>query len=231
MLGRQLGGEVSFHNLGGISNLSYISLRGEVLAFDTGPANLWIDESVVLHTQGRLRYDRGGKLAIQGRPDATAVKKLLRHWFLLKTPPKSTGRDDFPFNTLLKTTRARGVDLIATATEFTATSIAHAYRRSILRKGRSLRAIYFCGGGAKNQTLLARIAELLPNTHVCTVDALGLKPEAIEAQGFAYFGSLVLQGRSLSGTWTGASLNAHSGSITPGENWPRLLRNLAQLKA
>lgn len=231
MLGQRLGGEVSFHNLGGISNLSYISRRGEVLAFDTGPANLWIDESVALHSKGRLQYDRGGKLAAQGVADTRAVNKLLRHWFLRRTPPKSTGRDDFPFKELLASTRARGIDLIATATEFTATSIAHAYQRAVLQSGDGLRTIYFCGGGAKNKTLLLRIAALLPNTRVCTVEDLGLKSEAIEAQGFAYFGALALQGRSFSGPWTGAKANANSGSITPGENWPRLLRRLAQFKS
>ncbi len=228
MLGARLGGEVSFHNLGGVSNLSYIGKKGEVLAFDTGPANLWIDESVRLHSGGRIHFDRGGKLASKGVPDLSAIERLMKLSYFKSSPPKSTGRDDFAFSLLKKYTKKRGVDLIATATELSAVSIADAYKNFVLTKGRELRCIYFCGGGAKNKTLLSRISSLLPGVQISTVEKLGLRSEGVEAQGFAYFGALVLQGLSLSGPWTGASPGARSGSITPGEGWSKLLRKIAQ---
>ncbi|NDD91081.1 hypothetical protein EBZ37_03230 [bacterium] len=85
----------SIHNLGGISNLTYIHDDLEIRAWDTGPANLWIDLAVQRSSSGKMLMDKGGTLARLGTPDKSTVSKLLRHPFFKKRPPKSTGRDDF----------------------------------------------------------------------------------------------------------------------------------------
>jgi anhydro-N-acetylmuramic acid kinase len=216
---------VAIHNLGGISNFSYID-RGDLkLAFDTGPANLWIDAAVTRMKGGN--FDRDGRLAARGEVDARAVRRVIKeHFFFAKKPPKSTGRDDYPFEYLLKRTRARGADLVATATAITASSIAEAYRRHVLARGWPLQRILFCGGGALNPTLLAWVQTLLPETRVSTTRDVGVDPMLVEAQGFAYFGYLSLTGLPLGGAWTGARGFGPPGQITPGENWDAVLKSL-----
>jgi anhydro-N-acetylmuramic acid kinase len=159
--------------------------------------------------------------------DEKAVQKILRLPYFKKAPPKSTGRGDFPFLLLKNATRFRGIDLIATATEVTAASIAMAYESiSLQPSGRKLQEIYFCGGGAKNTHLLSRIRALLPNLRVETTEKLGIDSQLVEAAAFAYFGYLSLLGLPLGGSWTGARKGASPGWITPGKNWPLLLKFL-----
>ena len=70
-------GRIAFHNLGGISNVTYVAPghTGNVLAFDTGPANIWIDAAVAHFTDGRQKMDEGGKIGKGGRIDIEGVKK------------------------------------------------------------------------------------------------------------------------------------------------------------
>jgi anhydro-N-acetylmuramic acid kinase len=82
---------VSIHNLGGFSNLSYFQHGKLCQAFDTGPANSWIDEACFLATQGKKTYDHKGLLASQGKVDKKLLNKLLGHSFFKKPLPKSTG--------------------------------------------------------------------------------------------------------------------------------------------
>ncbi len=221
-------GGMAIHNLGGASNLTYLGPDMTLLAFDTGPANYWIDDATLLHTANRSHFDREGQLARQGTADEAAVRRLLCLPYFAKKPPKSTGRDDFPFSLLRKTTRAHGPDLIATATEVTARSIAAAYQRFIQNRGLPIDVIYFSGGGSKNLFLLERIAALLPDIRVEVFERSDFDPQYIEAQAFGYFGWLTLSGKSLSGAWTGARPGAPPGQITPGRNWLSLLELLAK---
>ncbi|MCD6404987.1 MAG: anhydro-N-acetylmuramic acid kinase, partial [Planctomycetes bacterium] len=60
-------------NIGGIANVTF--LPGgcdpcDIIAFDTGPGNMIIDDFVRRATNGRKRFDRGGKLAASGNVDA-----------------------------------------------------------------------------------------------------------------------------------------------------------------
>src|SRR6266851_6217164 len=62
-------GRVSL-NLGGIANITVIPASAkpsQILAFDTGPANMLIDALVAHFTRGRLRFDKNAQLASQGR--------------------------------------------------------------------------------------------------------------------------------------------------------------------
>jgi anhydro-N-acetylmuramic acid kinase len=214
---------LSIHNIGGISNLTYVGPKERLLAFDTGPGNIWIDAAVERATRGKQRLDRGGRMALRGTPDWDAVKKILNRSYFGKKPPKSTGRDDFPFELLLHATRVQGPDLVATATWVTAESIARAYERQVLDAGLPLRAVFVCGGGARNETLLEALRVRLPHTSVETLAEAGIDPQFVEAQAFAYFGLLALQGLPLGGEWTGAQGFGSPARITPGENWRNLL--------
>jgi anhydro-N-acetylmuramic acid kinase len=226
----------SIHNLGGISNLTYAHRTHRVLAWDTGPANLWIDAAVAMKSSGRMKFDRGGRLAAAGSVDLSRVEKLLRDPYFDLPPPKSTGRDHFrieKLETILDDLSPE--DAAATATFATAMSIARAYKKQILERRLPLRRIFFCGGGANNPVLLGQIEDLLnPGRTQIIVDttrSLGVDPQDMEAAAFAFLTRESLAGNALGGSWTGARAFGPPGKISPAENWPLLVQKLTQFSA
>jgi anhydro-N-acetylmuramic acid kinase len=182
----------SVHNLGGISNLTYLSASGQtkdVLAFDTGPASCLIDEAVKRHFG--LEYDPNGELAAQGQVDERALFKLLEHPYFDAPPPKTTGRELFYLegvSSFVPLDHLTPHDLLATLTAFTAQSIERAYTRFILPKG--LDEIIIAGGGAQNATLMTTLRQIL-SVPVTTSREYGLSVTAREAVAFAvmaYYG-------------------------------------------
>ena len=122
-------------NIGGIANITALPANADssaVRAFDLGPGNMLIDAAVAHCTGGREHFDRGGERAAQGRVDEALLAELMRHSFLQREPPKSTGREEFGEPFLAEILR-RGTwsdsDLIATLTAFTVQSIAEGIRR------------------------------------------------------------------------------------------------------
>src|SRR2546428_7372001 len=81
-------------NLGGIANVTIIlSARAdEVIAFDTGPANMVID-GIAAAIGSTHDLDGGG--AKRGAVDERALSELLAHRYFTQRPPKSTGRELF----------------------------------------------------------------------------------------------------------------------------------------
>src|SRR5438445_1412111 len=69
-------------NIGGVANLSAIppnTSTDRVIAFDTGPGNMVIDQLVARITSGGLVYDRDGAMAPSGAIDQKLLTELLRH--------------------------------------------------------------------------------------------------------------------------------------------------------
>lgn len=217
---------VAIHNLGGISNFTYLTAQGDILACDTGPANLFIDAAAAKATRGKKSFDRDGVIAAQGRVDEKVLASLMKHPFLKKSPPKSTGRDDFTIPWFMKqTSKLRGADLVATATAFTVESITHAYEKYLLPK-HPLKSIYFTGGGTKNRTLMAWLEHHLQGVQVKTLEQAGFDPQYIEAQAFAFMGYRSLLGLPIGGPWTGVKSFGSPGWITPGKNWEQVLEKI-----
>ncbi|MBC7693404.1 MAG: anhydro-N-acetylmuramic acid kinase [Methylotenera sp.] len=223
ILGAEKGG-VAIHNIGGISNTTYIGPKNLVLAFDTGPGNLWMDAAAEIASKGKLHMDIDGLLAAQGSVDEKSLLALLKHPYFKKQPPKSTGRDDFTVEWFLAHTKAKGADLVATATALTVESIARAYEAFVLKKRLPLKNVYICGGGARNPMLLLWLNDRLPQVKFSTLEDAGLEPQFIEAQAFALYGYLSLRGQPLGGSWTGAQGFGPPGHIIPGENWDHVLK-------
>ncbi len=217
---------VAIHNLGGISNFTYLAPTGEALACDTGPANVWIDAAAEKVSGGKHKFDQDGKLASAGEVDLRALKRLLKHPFLKKPLPKSTGRDDFTIPWFFDQMQGVAKDnLVPTATAFTVESIARTYE-SFFNKKRPLSAVYFTGGGTLNPVLMSWLEQRIAPIGVHTLEEVGFDSRFIEAQAFSYLGFLSLCGHTVSGSWTGVSGFSPPGSITPGGNWLDVLNRL-----
>ncbi len=206
----------AIQNIGGIANVTYLPAGAgpaDVVAFDTGPGNMIIDELVRIVTGGRRSYDRDGRMAAAGRPLQPVLDRWLRHPFFARGLPKSAGREEFGRAFVerelprLRAASRRAEDWIATATAFTARTIAEAYRRFLPGRGgeRSRRLarrnvltpvdeVIVAGGGAANATLLAMLAAELPGTPVRTMDAVGIPIAAKEAISFAMLAAAFMDG-------------------------------------
>jgi anhydro-N-acetylmuramic acid kinase len=214
-------------NIGGIANVSYLPAGGgceEIIAFDTGPGNMVIDHLVTAITDGRKRFDRGGRIAASGDVHRQTLGRLMRARFFRCKPPKTSGRELFGrrfAEKLLKSTRAAGLndaDAVATATDFTAASIADAYRRHLPARPDE---VILCGGGARNPVLVSMLTERLGDVTVLTTDALGVDADAKEAISFALLARLsVCSKAGNSPAATGASRPVILGNITPAAGKP-----------
>jgi anhydro-N-acetylmuramic acid kinase len=179
-------------NIGGIANLTAIpsgAAPTQVKAFDTGPGNMVID-AVAERLFGKP-YDRDGRIAASGEVINPVISEILRAPFFRRKPPKTAGREEFgrEFVTafLRRCGRARKQDVVATATALTARAIADAVRRFVVRGRHQYGEFVVSGGGAKNATLLAMLAdELRPlGLRIRSSDEFGLPSEAKEAAAFA----------------------------------------------
>ncbi len=220
LLFRRPGRVRALQNLGGIGNVTVVpGDREGVFAFDTGPANLPLDEAVRAVTGGRVAYDRGGRRAARGRVREDVVAALLRHPFLRRRPPRSSGREEFGASFVAdvrrRYPRLRGDDLVATLTEFVAAATAGAYRRWVLPRA-AVEEVLVSGGGARNPVLMARLAALLAPLPVRPLARAGLPGEAREAVAFAVLARETLAGRTGNlPSATGARRAVTLGVVTP----------------
>ncbi len=188
-------------NIGGIANITVIPVVpkravGQPIsspAFDTGPGNMVIDALVAHHTRGRRLFDRDGRIARSGKVVERLLKSLLRDPYLALAPPKTCGREQYgpEFVNRLIATGTPLPDLIATATEFTARSIA----RAISDHARSAREVIVSGGGVHNRQIMQRLRELLPDLAIDSSAAHGIDPDAKEAIAFAVLAYEHVHGR------------------------------------
>jgi len=226
------------NNIGGIAHPTFLPAGGgveSIVAFDAGPGNMIIDAVATRLTDGRLHYDRDGRLARAGHVDPILLRELLRHPFLRRRPPKSTGREEFGaavVDRVLALGRRRRLtpaDVVATVTAFTARALGDAYRRFLLPHGR-IDEVYFCGGGSRNPALMAMLVQELPWARVGVIDDLGINGDALEAVAFAVLAVETLRGRAANvPSVTGARGAAVLGKVVPGD--PRRFRKTLSLFA
>jgi anhydro-N-acetylmuramic acid kinase len=176
-------------NIGGIANLTAIppnTNTDRVIAFDTGPGNMIIDQLVSRITQGRQTYDRDGAIAATGDIDVKLLAKLLRDKYFRAKPPKTAGREQYgsEFVSKLLDTELSSEDLIATATALTAESIAAAVRNFVLPEMR-VDEIFVSGGGTHNPTLMRMLRKAMGEIPVKESTEVGLDVDAKEAIAFA----------------------------------------------
>ncbi len=203
-------------NIGGIANVTIVKgAIDDTIAFDTGPGNSLIDESIKYSSSGRLSFDRNGSVAESGRPDHELLNELLNHPYLRRRPPKTTGREVFGAGMVKDIFNRYGKlpleDVMATLTRFTAESIY----RAVIPYGPD--EVIVSGGGTKNRFLMKLLDRMFRagNVAVNNISEYGIPPEAKEALSFALiaYHTLSLRPGNLPSA-TGAGRKVILGKIT-----------------
>ncbi|PFR46852.1 anhydro-N-acetylmuramic acid kinase AnmK [Bacillus cereus] len=178
-------------NIGGIGNVTVIPSHlsdKSVIAFDTGPGNMIIDE--VCKRLFQLSYDQNGRIAKRGVVVDDILTYCMNHPFLKMNPPKSTGREQFGeefVSELLKRYEKHSKEnILTTVTMFTASSIVHHYKEFILPYY-EIDEVILGGGGSYNNTLVEMLRNGLKEEK-CAIfiqEDLGYSSAAKEAIAFA----------------------------------------------
>ena len=180
-------------NIGGFSNLTLLSPNQPVSGFDCGPGNVLLD-AWIDHHQGKT-YDAHGQWAASGNVQAALLEQWLADPFFARVGPKSTGREHFNLSWLESFTDVQKhspEDVQATLIELTAQSIC----QDLLRVQPAYQAVWVCGGGAHNHTLMHALQQHLPNAHVQSTAVAGIDPDWVEAMAFAWLAHCCLEGIS-----------------------------------
>jgi anhydro-N-acetylmuramic acid kinase len=182
-------------NIGGIANLTAIpaaATPNEVIAFDNGPGNMVID--ALAQQLFAKPFDRNGAFAAEGAVLAPVLKSALRNPYYRLQPPRTAGREQFGREYAAKFLAAcqrhsdKPEDALATATALTAETIAASYKQFVRAKMKQSRVDYIVsGGGARNHTLMAMLAQRLEplGCDLAASQDFGLPVDAKEAAAFA----------------------------------------------
>jgi anhydro-N-acetylmuramic acid kinase len=185
-------------NLGGIANVTFLPAgceRDEVIAFDTGPANMVIDG--LAQRLLNQPYDDEGRVASRSKPHAKVLDALLHDRYYRLTPPKTTGRELFgapfvdqvcgEFEKLFgpepewdDSVKSR---VIATATALTAESVRLGL--DTVTHGKKVDRVIASGGGTKNNMMMSSLEDTLKPARVERIDKYGVGSTVKEALFFA----------------------------------------------
>lgn len=205
-------------NIGGIANVTILrDSLDNIIAFDTGPGNSLIDETVKKYFKDKVLYDKDGVIARKGHLNRPLLETLLKNPYLKKTPPKSTGREifglDYAIDILKNNIENMPIeDIVATLTHFTAVTIIDAIFPF------NPDEVILTGGGVYNQFLIELIRSGFREkgiNQVTQISRYGIPPEAKEAVSFAILGYLTLN--NLAGnvpSATGAQKSVILGKLT-----------------
>lgn len=173
-------------NIGGIANLSIMQPNQPVYGYDTGPGNGLLD--AWCQKIKDQPFDMNGEFAAQGLVNPSFLTQLLHDDYFRKCPPKSTGREHFNLEWLMRHRNQFGhpvtdEDVQATLLELTVKTITTEVAR--YRAGPHP-TLLVCGGGAKNQLLMTKLSQTLPAWEVTDTDSKGISGDYMEAMAFAW---------------------------------------------
>ena len=167
-----------FVNIGGISNITYLGKKNEMVSYDTGPGNFLIDKILQLKSKNKIQFDKNGLIALNGMVDKNILNSYLSDPYFDLLPPKSLDVNDFSLSLL------RGLSLdasVSTLSELTSVTIVNALNFFNLKPNE----IILCGGGRKNKYIFDRIKKL-SNILTNNIDKYKIEGDFIESQAFAY---------------------------------------------
>jgi len=195
-------------NLGGIANITILPAdkNKAVTGFDTGPANTlmnyWIGR------QENKNYDDKGQWAASGKINNDFLQQLLKDVFFKAPPPKSTGTDYFSPTWFSEHLKAfpflSSEDVQSTLCECSAVSVSDA----IKKYAADCNEVLVCGGGVRNNFLMARLQAQLNGIDVITTEAEGFAADWIEAIAFAWLAKQTLNKQA-------GNLNSVTGAAQP----------------
>lgn len=199
-------------NIGGISNISHLSPGEAVSGFDCGPGNVLMDYWTSEHC-GKP-FDDLGVWARSGQVDGQLLTAFLQEPYFALMPPKSSGRELFNpawLSRKLSDNKLKPEDIQATLLELTCTTIS----ASIASHCPDCSELIVCGGGARNDALMARL-RMLSACPVMTSDSIGVPSGHVEALGFAWLGKRAIESTPTSlQSITGSSHQVVLGAIYP----------------
>jgi len=166
-------------NVGGVANITYLDNGADPVACDTGPGNALIDD--FMRSRNGAAYDHGGATAAQGRVDQKFLDRVLAHPFFAAPLPKSLDRNAFAFANI-----GLGDYSLADGAATLAALTAAAVGRIVPLLPRRPASVIVAGGGARNRTLMAMLAERLAPATVETATDAGWSADALEAQAFGF---------------------------------------------
>jgi anhydro-N-acetylmuramic acid kinase len=194
---RNEGRDVAVVNIGGISNATLLGRKvgDALLGFDCGPGNTLMDLWTRRHLGVALDVD--GRWAASGRIHAGLLESMLSDPYLVRNPPKSTGRELFNLAWLdahLGTLpyRLATEDVQATLAQFTVAAIVSSIDRYLPECAEML----ICGGGARNRELMRLLTVAADSKYpVRSTDEAGVPSDAVEACTFAWLAERRLRRR------------------------------------
>jgi anhydro-N-acetylmuramic acid kinase len=212
-------------NIGGIANVTYLPRSGslgEVIAFDTGPGNMIIDELYRVLYPNESGYEKLGEHAAAGTPSHALVEEFLGFSYFERKPPKSAGHREFGGRFAWELlSHAEGANLkrevvLASAVTLTTRSIFDAIEKYIKPAG-GVDQVFVTGGGSHNEPMVKELRSLLDPVEVLPIDELGIPADAKEAVDFAVLArETILARTNVIASVTGASRPAVLGTIALG---------------
>ena len=194
-------------NCGGIANVTVIRSADprDLIALDTGPGNVLIDQLVRQRTKGEENMDRDGRYGAKGKVHPAVLKVLYEkavlqagRSYLLKPAPKSLDSGDLELIPELAALSL--MDACATLAQFTAETIV----QGVEALGISMPSHWIlAGGGWNNPVIYKALAACLARQlgHAATMlhaDEIGWHSQSLEAQMFAYYAVCCLQHKPIS---------------------------------
>jgi anhydro-N-acetylmuramic acid kinase len=208
-LARHMELPIAVLNIGGIANVTWIGkserasselMALDILAFDTGPGNVMLNEWADAHTN--VDYDADGKLALAGTVDQESLDMLLNNAYFAKHPPKSLDRNHFSADHMQHLSAEDGA---ATLTAFMVESVKVGMRYFPA----PAKQWFVTGGGRHNPAVMKGLKAVLGNVY--PVESLGWRGDALEAQAFAFLAVRSLKRLPLSLPSTTGTLRAVTG--------------------
>ena len=172
-------------NIGGIANVTAIVDydKDSFFSRDLGPGNCLIDEWIRNNTKNK--FDNNGEIAKKGTINELILNQALDNFDNRPNKNKlSFDIKDFSLGFV------RGLNLedgSATLTDFTGRVIGEGLLNFLSEAKDKLWKVLVCGGGRKNNNLMERIKNRIPeNLVIKTINDYNIDGDYVESQAFAY---------------------------------------------